>query len=235
MKKSTENSFLFYAGIRKFLVTLFMLILIKSVGHTQELPIGYISYFSHKGNHKSFFNSWYTDKPGQWKIIPLKSGTALSGMPEDTLTFSSFPETRGILSNQIFGDYILEFEFKTTFTDTSAFHFLGPVKTSTDYYTVAFKQDTLLFFYIDDGFVYRIDAESVSLKQNDWNKVKIIRDILTRQLRITVNKDLSKQIIFSDRNLVMGYIGFGTHQATSYLKNIEVWAPTSIIDSTFVW
>lgn len=204
----------------------------------QELPLGYISYYSNKCSNKSFFNSWNTDKPAQWKIISLKSDYVLSGIPADSLINSDLPETRGIISDLIFGDFIIEFEFKISAkaaSDSSGFYFLGPVKSSQEYYAIAFTTDSLMFFYIEDSISTKIASKQVSLLKNSWNKVRIKRNILTRQLQIIVNNKSSEQIVFTDRNLVMGYIGFGTHQMTSYLRKINVWAPTSITDTSFVW
>jgi len=223
--------------LRIFLV-FFVFILIGSNIFPQNLPLGYISYFSDKCNHKSFFTSWDTDKPDQWRIISLKNGSVLSGIAEDSLISSYIPETRGILSEMIFGDFILEFEFKVlqkSSSDSAGFYFLGPVRSSLNYYTVAFTTDTIMFFFVDDSMTNRIASKAISIHKYDWNKVRIKRDILLRQLHITVNNKVSDKIIFTDRNLVMGYIGFGTHQMTSYLKNINVWAPTAIIDTTFLW
>jgi hypothetical protein len=205
---------------------------------SQELPIGYISYFSNACTHKSFFNSWHSEDADSWKIIPYKKGSALRVVPADSLKNPWVPETRGILSDMVFGDFILEFEFRTTSklgSGFSGFYFLGPVKTSQNYYTIAFTSDTLVFFYIDDSVTYRLSGKPVTFNKDSWNKVRITRDILTRQLQIVVNNNASEKIVFTDRNLVMGYIGFGTHRVISNLKNINLWAPTSITDTTFAW
>ncbi len=205
---------------------------------SQELPIGYISYFSNACAHKSFLNSWHSENADYWKIITHKNGNTLRVVPADSIENSWVPEIRGILSNMIFGDFILEFEFKTSLnsgTDFSGFYFLGPVKTSQNYYTVAFTSDTLVFFYINDSMTYRLTSMHVTFNKDSWNKVRITRDILTRQLQIVLNNNSTEKIVFTDRNLVMGYIGFGTHCVVSDLKNIHVWAPTSITDTTFTW
>ncbi|MBA7556352.1 hypothetical protein ES705_49057 [subsurface metagenome] len=138
----------------------------------------------------------------------------------------------------MFGDFILDFEFKTindVHSDSSGFYFLGPVKSTQSYYAFAFSDDSLSFFFIDDGKISHIDKKAISINKSEWNKVRVVRIILSRQLRFTINNDLSEHVVFSDRNLVMGYIGFGTHQTISYLRNISVWAPTAIVDSTFSW
>ncbi len=220
-------------------IIIFLLILCQpnSIILSQELPLGYISYYSDKCNNKSFFRSWDTDKPENWNIVSLKNGPALRSTYEDSLVISYVPGTRGILSNLIFGDFILEFEFKTPYkqtSDSSGFYFLGPVKTSQNYYAVAFTADSLMFYFIKDSITNKIASKPVLLNEDAWNKVRIRRDILTRKLHITINNN-SGEVTFTDRKLVMGYIGFGTHDATSYLKNINVWAPTSIIDTTFHW
>lgn len=204
---------------------------------SQELPLGYISYFSDNCTNKSFLKVWDTDNPENWNIVNLKNGPVLRGIQEDSLIFSYVPGTRGILSELIFGDFILEFEFKTSIkqpSNSSGFYFLGPVKTSQNYYAVTFAMDSLMFYLIEDSITTKIAAKPAQLNTGEWNKVKIKRDILTRKIHITIN-NMPQDIIFTDRKLVMGYIGFGTHDATSFLKNINVWAPTSIIDTSFHW
>ena len=232
-----SSRFFFQCKSINIIIFCFFLFQHNSIILSQELPLGYISYFSDKCHNNNFFKTWDTDKPENWNIISLKNGPALRGISEDSLMISYIPDTRGILSNLIFGDFILEFEFKTSAkqkSDSSGFYFLGPVKTSYDYYAVAFSEDSLLFYFIEDSITNKIAVKPALLNKAEWNKVRIKRDILARELRITINKN-SEDITFSDRKLVMGYIGFGTHDATSYLKNINVWAPTSIIDTTFHW
>jgi len=232
-----NSRFVFQYFRIKIIIFLFFLCQHNSIILSQELPLGYISYFSDKCNSKNFFKSWDTDKPENWNIVNLKNGPVLRGIPEDSLEISYVPGTRGILSNLIFGDFILEFEFKQSAkqkSDSSGFYFLGPMKTSQDYYAVAFTADSLMFYFIEDSITNKIAVKPVLLNEGEWNKVRITRDILARNLHITINKN-SGEVTFTDRKLVMGYIGFGTHDATSYLKNINVWAPTSIIDTTFHW
>lgn len=221
-------------------VFIFTLIIVQSNStiFSQELPLGYISYFSHKCNSKSLFKSWNSHYPAQWQISSFESKYVLEAIPDDSTLLSYVPESRAILSNLIFGDYILEFEFKSievTSSDSSGFYFLGPVKTSHNYYAFAFASDTLRFLFVDDSVAKEIDSKPVLLKEDEWNKIRIRRDILSRKLIFTINNNFSDQIGFSDRNLVMGYIGFGTQDANSYLKNINVWAPTAITDTSFIW
>jgi len=228
--------FLQHAGL-KFILVLFLLGQVHFDLRSQDLPLGYISYFSDKCNSPGFLKSWNTDRQENWDIIKLKEGNVLRGKSSDSLVFSYVPETRGILSNLIFGDFILEFEFKLSsqqHSDSSGFYFLGPIKSSQDYYALAFTHDSLRFYFIDDSVTKKIAVKPVELNEGGWNKVRIRRDILSRRLNITINNN-PEEIAFSDRKLVMGYIGFGTHDVSSYLKNINVWAPTSIVDTTFFW
>jgi hypothetical protein len=232
-----SSRFVFQYFRLKIIIFCFFLVHQNSIILSQELPLGYISYFSDKCHNNNFFKSWNTDKPENWNIISQKNGPVLRGISEDSLLICYVPGTRGILSNLIFGDFILEFEFKTAAkqkSDSSGFFFLGPVKTSYDYYAIAFSADSLIFYFVEDSITNKIAVKPALLNKGEWNKVRIKRNILNRELRIKINKN-SEDITFTDRKLVMGYIGFGTHDATSYLKNINVWAPTSIIDTTFHW
>jgi hypothetical protein len=81
----------------------------------------------------------------------------------------------------------------------------------------------------------QVDRQPTVKITSDWNKVRIERDILNRNITIIVNGESIHKNVFTDKNLVMGYVGFGSNKISSALRTIKLWAPTSITDSTFVW
>ena len=204
----------------------------------QELPLGYISYFSHNCSNETLFNFLLPEYEQDWSIVQKEGQIVLQVKPSDDTLSKSFPVSRGVINNMILGDYILEFDVKTSIpidSDTAGFCFLGPVKSSDLYYSLVFSKDTLRFFSMkNDSIQYCSNTSYTSLKAS-WNKIHIERDILSRSLHITINNDTQNSISFSDRNLVMGFIGFGSHHSIAYLRNIRLWAPTAIKEHTFQW
>jgi hypothetical protein len=138
----------------------------------------------------------------------------------------------------ILGDYILEFDVKSIplpDSDTAGFCFLGPIKTGSIYYTMIFSKDTIGFFTVCSDTIQSSIKKSIVSMNTSWNSIRIERDILSRTIHVTINKDVQNKVTFSDRKLVMGYLGFGSHQSISYVRNIRLWAPTAIEENSFQW
>jgi hypothetical protein len=203
---------------------------------SQKLPEGYIEQYSEKCLNNTFFNSFLPEEMSDWKFIQAAKGNILSISSEDSIPIKLFPETKGIIRNLIFGDYIVEFEFKLSqkVTGTEGFCFIGPVKSIKTYYAFLFSSDSVSFSFINNGTRMIVEKQPAHKISADWNKVRIERYILNRSSTIIINGDYSHKIVFKDPNLVMGYVGFGSHDASCFLRNIKIWAPTSI-DTTFKW
>jgi hypothetical protein len=171
-------------------------------------------------------------------IIREKGNNFLRIKSSDDSLVNSFPRSRGVLNKLILGDYILEFEFRNTrLTDSiiGGFCFLGPIKSKDFFYTVMFSNDTIRFLTIMNDSIHACVKKTTMSLNSSWNKVRIERNILTRTLSFIINGDKQNVINFSDRNLVMGYVGFGTQLTTSYIRNIRLWAPTAIDEDEFQW
>lgn len=215
---------------------LFNLFLIFSV-YAQDLPIGYVSYFSNKANTQLFINKISSCTPEHWNISKDKSCTILYPAKSDSLTPGSIPLMTGIIGNMIFGEYIMEFDFypaNNPKPDSSGFCFVGPVKSADTYYAYIFEKDSVSFFYFNKNIPEKIGSEVYHPVANKWNHVKVTRDILKRSVSFVFNHDAKNKITFSDPRLVMGFVGFGTWEIESRLKNINIWAPTVITDSTYL-
>jgi len=131
----------------------------------------------------------------------------------------------------------MEFEFYTTnipASDSSGFCFIGPVKSADTYYAYVFGSDSLTFYFINKGIPEKIGTEILKPTQKSWNRVRVTRDILNRSVTFVLSRDLNKQVVFTDPRLVMGFVGFGTLTTQSSIRNINIWAPTVITDSTFL-
>ncbi len=84
------------------------------------------------------------------------------------------------------------------------------------------------------GIPEKIGTETLKPTQKSWNRVRVTRDILNRSVTFILNRDVNKQVSFSDPRLVMGFVGFGTLTTQSSIRNINIWAPTVITDSTLL-
>ena len=224
--------------IFRALMVLPILLFSRSITFSQELPIGYISYFSHNCNNETLFNFLLPENESEWMIVKEEGQNYLRIKSTNDTASQPFPECRSALNNMILGDFILEFDVKTVplpDSDTAGFCFLGPIKTGSIYYSMIFSKDTILFFTINHDTIQSCTKKSTSLLNTKWNRIRIQRDILTRTIHIIINDEIQSKVSFSDRILVMGYIGFGSHRSTSYIRNIRLWAPTAIEEKSFQW
>ena len=205
-------------------------------GYAQDLPIGYVSYFSDKANTQLFIQKISSCTPEHWNISKDKSCTILYPAKIDSLQLCPVPLMTGIINNMIFGEYIMEFDFyagSNPKPDSSGFCFIGPVKSADTYYAYVFERDSISFYYINKNIPEKIGSYASPLVSNKWNHVKVTRDILKRSVSFVFNHDAKTRITFSDPRLVMGFVGFGTWETESKIKNINIWAPTVITDSTY--
>ncbi len=202
----------------------------------QELPLGYREYFSHTCATPDLFANLTPDDSSSWLIIADKPVNCLRIKPPDSLR-GVYPESRAMLHQWIWGDYILSFQFKAGMdasTDSAGFVFIGAARDPENYYAFCFVQDSIRFFWSDKGSLKRISTKAASNPHAGWNSLIVRRDILTRSFTFILN-DAPEPVVFSHRDLVMGYSGFGGHLTTCYLRKITLWAPTVIDERIFTW
>jgi hypothetical protein len=220
----------------RFFVLMALLFIFQLNTYSQKLPVGYIEQYSEKCINNNFFKTFYPENISNWRFIEdSKSKTLI--IATDSLDKQVFPDIRGIIRNMVFGDCIIEFEFRTNkkTSVSEGFCFLGPVKSIRSYYVFLFSSDSILFSFINKGEIILVDRQPAAKTVSGWNKVRIERDILNRSITIIMNGDYIHKNNFTDKNLVMGYVGFGTNKVSGFLRNIKIWAPTSISDTTFTW
>jgi hypothetical protein len=133
----------------------------------------------------------------------------------------------------ILGEYILEFEFRVIDADSAAgsgFCLLSPAKSCDTYYVFSMGNDSLRFYYVDKGHSTLLNSKKLETDVGAWTNVRVERDILKRKVSLTLTGKESQKISFIDRRLVMGYLGFGTQNVNSAIRNVRLWAPTAIQD-----
>lgn len=218
------------------LVPLFLILFSTTSTDAQKLPLGYIEYFNHACNKTDLFRALSVADSASWMIVVEEPVNVLRIDSKDSLA-NDYPQSRAMLSKWILGDFILKFEFRHVPRDTTSalgFTFLAVARNADTYYAYTFTQDSLRFYYIRDSTVKCVDSQPLKGLKSGWNTLNVKRDILSRSIMFTMNSS-KESLIFLHRDLVMGYLGFGNHMGTSYLKNIKLWAPTVIDETPFIW
>jgi hypothetical protein len=221
---------------RRILIFILALTLFASMLPAQELPLGYARYFSHACSTPDLFKSLAVEDSAGWLIVSGKPSNMLRTVSPDSV-IKAYPGSKAMLSEWIWGEFILKFEFRNIIhknTDSSGFVFLAAARNPQNYYAFCVNRDSIRLYYQHNGsleFVQSLAAPGIT---EGWNVVVIRRDILNRSFSFNLN-DARENIRFIHRDLVMGYIGFGCHFSTGYLKNITLWAPTGIDEKPFTW
>lgn len=213
------------------LLSLIIAVFTGLFSHAQELPLGYMAFFNESGSNPSFINSLSRNLPDGFTISSDKSFTVIRAALPDSEAEYNLPYNRGIIPDKIFGDFIVEIEFRIPEIPDSGqngFCFLGPVQSCNSYYVLLFDSDSVTFYYTDRGKQQVVGTQSLSLRVNQWHKIRIKRDILTRSLTISLPGKPTAPITFVERSLVMGYVGFGSENVNSHIRNIRIWSQTAI-------
>jgi hypothetical protein len=220
-----------------FLICSLLLLFIKispSILCAQKFPEGYIQQFHHNCNNEDFFNSFVTNRPSDWKTDEVAYLKVLPCIDDGCIfNFNSMC----VLDSMIFGEYIIEFEIKpeTLMSNDSYIAFISPIKSYNSFNAFLFTKDSIAFYLMDKGNLKKLDMKNGINLKSGWNKIRIQRDILTRNTTITFNNLHASKLVFNNRKLVMGYLGFAAGKSLISIRNINIWAPTCITDNSFKW
>jgi len=195
------------------------------------LPVGFIEQYSNTCNDNNFFKTLARNDSSLWKI---NKDTGLKLIAKND---SDIHESIGVLDNMIFGEYIMEFDFRidNNIENSYAFSLLSNMKSTESYYIYTISSDSIQFYLMYKGIKSLIDIKAIKKLKPGWNKALIEWDILTRNTTIILNNNKTNPLIFNDNKLVMGYLGFANGNISSSVKNIKIWAPTCITDKSFNW
>ena len=141
-----------------------------------------------------------------------------------------------LIDNNIFGDFITEAQLSYSGEEKdslSGIIFIAGLKDSTNYYFVRINEKGAFFNQVYKGIESTILHDSLlAIQKNKRVTLRVTRDILNRSIQINYN---GSKVIFTDPNLVMGYIGFGVSGYLLSINSIKVWAPTSIANPAGVF
>lgn len=200
--------------------------------YSQELPLGYISHFhtdfSGSRLDKNILLSGNLDyKLSKGYIIINEKPDSVPGFPIGAML---------LIDNNIFGDFITttQLSYSAERTDSlSGIVFLAGLRDSSNYYFIRLTENGASFNQVYKGVQSEISYDSsLAILPGKLVSIRITRDILTRSLTIKYN---GSKVSFTDPNLVMGYIGFGTSGYIMKINDIKVWAPTSIAEPANVF
>lgn len=197
----------------------------------QVMPVGFIEQFAHPCNNENLFNTLIRSDSSLWKI------TGNESLKISASDIACSHKSIGVLDKMIFGEYIMEFDFRVdnSLNDSCAFSFLSSMKSKESYYIYSFSADSVKFYLMFKGNLSLIDKQPIKKLKPGWNKAHIEWNILSRITTIVINNNQTNKLTFNDNKLVMGYLGFSNGNMASSIKNIKIWAPTCITDKSFVW
>ena len=187
-----------------------------------------------------------TDKTA-WKLNRRDNNRALSlYAPSDYEPRVRSPRNIAVLSNQMYGSFVMEAELKQTgreYGHRDMCLFFGMKDPSNFYYVhLATTPDPHAhnIFLVNDEPRKAIGekvSDGVDWGEKDqWHKVKIERTLEDGSIKVYFD-DMSTPIMeATDTHFAEGYIGFGSFDDTGMIDNIKIWGPkaSSPSESFFV-
>ena len=223
---------------------LFFNLLFFLSSHAQELPLGYILQYRQDFSKRNSLEGFNIASLNSWIVSREKQNFYLefSGNSKYNPAVLS-PKNIGVLSDYIFGDFILEADLQKAglHNDSLDICILFGMKDSLCYYYVhlashpADSQNIFLVNNASQKEITLITCKNAQMNNDKWHKVRIERDIVMKTITVFVNDMSYPVMIAKDRTLMMGYIGFGTFGGRGRIDNINIYAPTAIYEETDIF
>lgn len=192
---------------------------------SQEVPIGYLSYFKDEFSAKEINANI---RPSRSMAMEQSKGVLKLNYSYDSLN-SFFPQASFIIDNKVFGDFNAQVKFRSDMRiidSLRSFYLIVGLKDSLNYYLAEINMTGVYFSQVYRGEKTLLHSDSsLSITDSKWVNLRVSRSILERSL-ILANEN--KRASIKDPNFVMGYLGFGIGAGSIELDRIEVWAPTII-------
>jgi hypothetical protein len=200
---------------------------------SQNVPEGYLLQYQQNFSGAKALADFRVDNPDKWGIFKSNNNFYFQSSAPDS--FTRFPSNVAVLSNRIFGDFILEADVMPG-NDSAAFYdvclFLG-MRYPSKYYYIQFSSlsDSMhggIFLVKDPKWIKLTGDSSKTVKwiKNKWHKVRLERNIVRRTIRVFVDDMTIPLMDIKDYELVMGTVGFGSVSGSARFDNIKIWAPT---------
>lgn len=207
----------------------------------QKLPEGYILQYKQDFSNGKSLSDFTFDHPAHWGIFSASGNYYLQCTGSaDSLTNSVIPAHTAIISNKIFGDFILEANVMPL-ADTNGFAeiclFLGMKNESRFYYIhLANKSDSVhhgVFLVRNAQQPEKLTdtpGEAITWKPEKWNKIRVERNIVKRTITVFLNNMDQPVFHVKDYELVMGMVGVGSFGSPCRFDNIRIWSQTVITE-----
>jgi hypothetical protein len=227
---------------------IFLFLILNSIiiiSHAQELPLGYILQYSQDFSDKNAVADFNFSNPDSWKIVKQNNNSYLEFSEQSNyFPLVGCPNIIGLLSGQMYSDFILEADIMQTGEDNDLRNtcIIVSLKDSTHYYYIhlALKADenSNNVFLVNDTIRTKTGikiSKGINWINDKWNKVRVERDILKKTITVYINDMLNPVMVAKDRTLIMGYIGFGSIDTPGKIDNIKIWAPTFVPGETNIF
>ena len=206
-------------------ILIFLPVLFFIQAFPQNLPLGYTSYFECNFDNNKIPADVLSSEGAECKI----QDETLLLEDKDISDSVLLPSSLILIDNNIFGDFIMLARLKITgeVSDSlSGIYLIAGLRDSSNYYFIQINNNGAGFYRKYNDIVKKIDFDpGFVLPTAEWLNLKVERDILTRRVTLLCG---DSKTVFTDANLIMGYIGFGNKELNLYLDKINIWAPTSI-------
>ncbi|MBN2348601.1 MAG: hypothetical protein JXJ22_07190 [Bacteroidales bacterium] len=209
-----------------------------TISFTQELPVGYMLQSELNFTKSSSINEFEFSDAETWKISKTGNNSylELTGTGNYTPPFRS-PFSIALISNKMFGDFILEARLKQTgneYNHRDMCIFFGLRNASNFYYVhlaSAADSNAHNIFVVKNAPRAPVAdplTSGINWGENVWHKVRIERNIVQGLIKIYFDDMKTPVMETINRTFVLGYIGFGSFDDSGCIDDIKIWAPTSI-------
>ncbi len=223
----------------KYIQLLIAILLLPIIpGHAQNIPDGYLLQYQQNFSAKNAVQDFKFSDAGSWRISVEKGNNFLeftdTGLYQPPVLS---PGIIAIVDDRIWGDFILEANVMQTGQEPAkrSMCILFSIKDSAKYYYVDLSsgsdENSNGIFLVNNKPVVKIGTDSIpgiNWGNNKWHKVRIERNIVTRNVKVFFDNMEQPFMESTDWNLVMGYVGFGSFSDKGRIDNIKIWSQTSI-------
>ncbi|MFQ6132421.1 MAG: hypothetical protein ACE5R4_10330 [Armatimonadota bacterium] len=201
-----------------------------------DVPAGYRLLYSQDFEDEDAIGDFEFTDPTKWRLSEEEGNHAL----EFTGTGDYKPEVRspniiGLLSDRVFGDFILEADLLQTGREYGHrdmclfFGFTDPAKFY--YVHMASKADANAhnMFIVNDAprtnFAEKTTS-GIQWGEEQWHKVRLERKAAEGTIRVFFD-DLEEPIMVGEeRTFKRGYLGFGSFDDSGMVDNVRIWGPS---------
>ena len=205
------------------------------IPQAERLPPGYrLAYTQSFDDPHSIAQFEFTD-PERWQINPEgKDCGALefTGMGDYQPAVRS-PVIIGLLSNRIFGNFILEADFLQTgkdyghrdmclffgFQDPTHFYYVHLATTADDH-----AHNIFVVNGADRIKIAEKTTEGIDWKRDFWHQVRIERNLADGAIRAYFDNLATPIMVAHDNSFGTGYIGIGSFDDSGKIDNLRIWS-----------